>query len=117
MRKTETQLSEKGLTPEFILVTFDPKRDTPSHLKNYRTQIGVTERQWHFLSGSEADTRSLSMLLGIKFAKDPESGEIMHDNKLILISPTGEIRAKLNSLSENDSDLIEAITTKKGEPK
>mgnify|MGYP000934480486 CR=1 FL=1 len=112
MRKIESQMSTKGLKADFVLVTFDPERDTPAKLKTHRAKISVTEKNWYFLSGSAAETRRLSMLLGIKFAKDPESGEFMHDNKIILVSPTGEIKARLNSLGENDSDLIEAMTIK-----
>ncbi len=110
MRKLETALKEKGFKPEFVLVTFDPERDTLEKLKKHRKKIGVTETNWHFLNGSQADTRKLSMLLGIKYAKDPESGEFMHDNKIVLLSPRGDILARLNNLGESDSEIIETIT-------
>lgn len=110
IRKIETQMTAQGLKVDFILVTFDPERDISTKLKSHRAKIGVTEENWHFLSGSAADTRKLSMLLGIKFAKDPESGEFMHDNKIVLLSPTGEIKARLNSLGESEAELIKAIS-------
>lgn len=109
MRKIESLFKEHGKQTEFLLITFDPERDTPTKLKNYREKTSINEANWHFWSGSVADTRKLSMLLGIKYAKDPESGEFMHDNKIILLSPNGTIEAKLQSLGESEADLLQAM--------
>ena len=109
MRKIEALFKEHGKQTEFLLITFDPERDTHTKLKSYREKTSINESSWHFWSGSVADTRKLSMLLGIKYAKDPESGEFMHDNKIVLLSPKGAIEARLQSLGESEADLLQAM--------
>lgn len=109
MRKLETLVTQHGKKTDFLLITFDPKRDTPAKLKAYRAKIGVDEAHWHFWSGSEGDTRKLSMLLGMKYAQDPESGEFMHDNQIILMRPDGTIAHKLQTLGEDPLGIIQAI--------
>jgi len=113
MRKVETLLKNHQIDAQFVLVTFDPKRDTPAQLKLHRGKIAVSETNWHFLNGGEGDTRKLSMLLGIKFTQDAETGDFMHDNKLILVSPSGKIAARLNTLNDPEDEFLKAI--QKGE--
>lgn len=109
MRQIEALIKKSGKDAQFVLVTFDPERDTPEKLGKYREKIAVQEPNWHFLSGAAADTRKLSMLLGIKYTRDAESGEILHDNKIVLLSPEGKIAAKLQSLGDPDEEIVQAI--------
>jgi protein SCO1/2 len=109
MRKIEAALKEKKKQAHFVLITFDPKRDTPSKLKKYREDVGLDQKTWHFLSGTAEDARRLSMLIGIKFSEDPESGEFMHDNKIVLISPEGEIKTTIQNLGDPETELVSRI--------
>lgn len=113
MRGLESQIKNKTPNVQFVLVTFDPSRDTPSNLKKYRERTGIVEKNWHFLSGSDLSTRRLSMHLGIKYARDAKSGDFTHDNKIVLLSPEGQIVARLNSLGDSDDEFVTAVGVKK----
>ncbi len=107
LRKVEKLFAEKKIDASFVIVSFDPKNDTPQALREYREEAGVTEKNWTFLTGKETDVRRLSMLLEISYSKNPGSHEIMHDNKIILLSPQGEIRRTLKSLDEKETQLLD----------
>lgn len=106
LRKVETLFEEKGVKTDFILVSFDPSKDTPKSLRAYRERIGLTSPSWTMLSGKSEDVRRLSMLLGVKYRKDPESGEIMHDNKISLLSEDGKILKTLQNLTDSENELL-----------
>lgn len=107
LKKIEKLFADKKISHEFIIVTFDPGFDTPAHNQEfYREKMGIKNANWHFLNGSESDTRKLSMLLDIKFAKNPKSGMIIHDNKIILLNESGEIEKRIESLEESETKLI-----------
>ena len=40
-------------SPDFgiISISIDPTNDTPEFLKNHRQKLGVTNPNWHFLTG------------------------------------------------------------------
>ncbi len=90
---------------QFVIVSFDPRRDTPEKLATYRVDTDLRRPNWTFLVGSEEDTRTLAMLLGIKYSRNPISGDIMHDNKIVLLSPDGEITKELVGLDAPIEDF------------
>lgn len=94
----QEKLDREKVPAAFVIVSFDPSRDTPERLASYRRETNHTRPNWTFLVGSEEDTRMLAMLLGIKYARNPLSGDIMHDNKIVLLNDTGEITKELRGL-------------------
>lgn len=93
------------IAAEFVIVSFDPARDTPDKLAAYRKHTNHTNENWTFLVGSEEDTRMLAMLLGIKYSRNPVTGDIMHDNKIVLLNGTGEITKELVGLDASLEDF------------
>jgi protein SCO1/2 len=107
LKKIEKLFNEKNIKVDVIVITFDPGFDTPErNYSFYREKMSITKDNWHFLNGSDNETRKMSMLLGIKYAVNPTSRAIIHDNKIILINETGEIERKLESLDDSEAGLI-----------
>lgn len=107
LKKIERIYLNKKIPVEIAVITFDPGFDTPErNTAYYREKMGIKKENWHFLTGSDAETRKMSMLLGVRFAKNPESGTIIHDNKIILINEQGEIEKKIESLDEDEEKLL-----------
>ncbi len=107
LKKAEAVFKEKNIPVEVAIITFDPGFDTPErHQAYYREKMGIKNSNWHFLNGSEAETRKMSMLLGVKYARNQASGMIIHDNKIILLNEHGEIEKKLESLDEEEKNLL-----------
>src|SRR4051794_17238976 len=82
---------EAALPPElrervkFVLVTFDPERDTAAALHKYRTQQNLASDRWSLLAGKNEDTQELAMLLGIKYKKDSR-GQFAHSNIITILN-------------------------------
>ena len=55
--------------------------------------------------GAEEDTRTLVMLLGIKYSRHPNSGDIMHDNKIVLLNGAGEVTKERFGLDASIEDV------------
>jgi protein SCO1 len=91
---------------EFTVVTIsiDPtetpqvaatKKDTviamymgPSTDRNKRV---LAESGWHFLTGQTRDIRAVTDALGFKFTYDPGSGNIVHPQGIMVLTPQGQI--------------------------
>lgn len=109
MRSISDLLKPKEGEVEFVILTMDPRVDTPQRLKGYKKSQHVDLLNWRFLRGGEGDTRRISVLLGIGYQKDEESGHFMHDNKLILLDKNGEVSFVLNGLETNSMSLVKRI--------
>lgn len=107
LKRTEKLFEQKNIPIDVVLITFDPAVDTPEkHLSFYREKMGIKKTNWHFLTGTTNETRKFSMLLGIKYSMNPLSKIINHDNKILLINENGEIEKMVESLSDNESMLL-----------
>jgi protein SCO1/2 len=107
MEKVESLLAAKKIAAEFILVSFDPTRDTAEMLAEFRMHMAIPAEHWSILTGTEKQTRKLGNLLNIHFAKLPGSGEISHDNKIILFNEKGDLVRTIEGLSESLDKLFE----------
>lgn len=99
IKKVDAALKKAKTEAEFVVISFDSVSDSPKKLAHFRKHQGVPPEHWTLAVGSEKDTRVLSNLLNIKYSKNPENGEIMHDNKIILLNEKGEIVNTLEGLS------------------
>lgn len=107
MRQLEKIYEKKNINTEVVIVSYDPEGDRPNVLNEfYRKKMGIKGSNWHFLVGDEHQTRYVSMLLGIKFAKNKENGMIIHDNKIVVIDENGKNLGHLESLDSSDDKLI-----------
>ena len=57
--------------------------------------------------------RTLSLLLGIPYEKNPISGEINHGNKIVLVDKEGAITVTLDGLNAEISPLVQYVTMHK----
>ena len=105
LRDIQSQFDREKLAANFLIVSFDPVRDTPEKLAAYRVATEHTQPNWTFLVGSEEDTRTLAMLLGIKYSRNPITGDIMHDNQIVLLNGEGEITKELVGLDAPIEDF------------
>jgi protein SCO1/2 len=108
------QLIEAALPPElrphvgFLLVTFDPARDTPGVLSAYSATMGLDPMSWSLLSGHPDDVLELATLLAIKYKRD-QSGGFIHSNVITVLNKAGEIVHRHEGLQQDMTSTLEAI--------
>ena len=92
----------------FVLVTFDPERDTPGVLSAYSARMGLDPMSWMLLSGPPDDVLELATLLGIRYKRD-QSGGFMHSNVITVLNKAGEIVHRHEGLQQDMASTLEAI--------
>ena len=91
----------------FLLVSFDVKRDTPERLKYYATKSGLS-KNWTLLHGSEDAVRTLSVLLNVQYEKDAE-GNFSHSNIISVLDKQGRLQFQQEGLGADHSKTINTI--------
>jgi protein SCO1 len=110
IRKLEAKLPKEVLAKvDFVLVSFDTKRDTPEALAAYRAKEKLATGRWTLLRGESDDVRELAALLGVNYAADSR-GQFAHSNIITLLNAEGEIAFQHSGLSQDPGSLIAAIT-------
>ncbi len=108
---------EAGLTPaergrvRFLLVSIDPRRDTPPVLAAYAKRKGLDLRRWTLLRGAPEAVRELSAALSVRY-KRAGSGDIAHSNLLTLLDLGGSVIHQLEGLDSGVDPLVAALRAK-----
>jgi len=106
---------------KFVSHTLDPKRDTPSKLKQYAENLNVDHNKWLFLTGDKADIYTIKNDYFIAAAEDPDApGGITHSGKIILVDKEGHVRSfaegtdpeEVNGMFEDIDKLLREYETK-----
>jgi len=84
---------------QFVLITFDPQRDTAEVLKKYAQAFEMDREPFHFLTGDPETIEALMERVSVRtqesYSKDLESGErlyfINHSDKILLINQNSQL--------------------------
>lgn len=109
VKKIEKSLSgpEKGQV-QFVLVSFDPQRDTPEKLAQYAQKHGLNRAPWHFLNGKESHISELAALLGVRYQATSD-GEFIHSNQITLLNAEGEVVFQRPDLKSELSEIQQKL--------
>lgn len=91
----------------FVLVSFDADRDHTPQLKAFAKKKELDDN-WLVLHGNDEDVRQLSMLLEVKYKKQP-NGDFTHSNGITLLDTHGAIAAQIEGLGADARQMIEKI--------
>lgn len=95
----------KKLQIDFMIISLDPKNDTPQAWKQYRVSRDVDRSNWHLLTGSEATTQEFAALMGIKYWYVDE--HILHDFKIVRLNVKGEIEKMITDFDDKPDFLLQ----------
>jgi protein SCO1/2 len=101
---------------QFVSVTFDPHRDSPAQLAEYRASFGLENTDWQFLTGDTTTIGAVMDRLGVRHvikgtdqefpSADVDSSYIYtHSNQIVLIDAQGRLRATYGG-SQTPPDLL-----------
>ncbi len=89
LEQLQLDLDKQKRPVEIVIVSYDPKNDTPQTWAQYRQERHLNRANWHFLTGNEKDTKQLSHLLGLADFWSYD-GHVLHDFKITILNPGGE---------------------------
>ncbi len=93
---------------KMALFSFDPRRDTPKHLKGFAQKQSLNLQNWTLLSPvQEADSTELANALGVQFKKVKD--DYIHSNVIFLLDGNGELVASDEGLGKARSQFIAEV--------
>lgn len=100
LKQLQALADRRGVTIDFLVLSLEPDKDTPSAWTQYRAERRLDRPTWHFLSARPEDVPRLAQTLGIRYWR--VEGHLMHDFRLVRLNPVGEIDVVVDRL---DADL------------
>ncbi|WP_412069936.1 SCO family protein [Rubrivirga sp. IMCC43871] len=88
----------------YVLVSLDPERDSPAHLRMFRDAHGLGD-EWTLLTGDPDDVQTLAAVLGVRYRPEPD-GTIAHSNLITLLDRGGDVAAQLTGLGADPAPAL-----------
>jgi protein SCO1 len=106
---------DKSLTPKqrarlkILLVSMDPRRDTPAALQHIVDKRQLDTRRWTLASPPQDEVRAVAGVLGVRY-RELANGEFNHTSALLLLDADGRILARTEQVgSMPDPEFIAAV--------
>jgi len=110
MRNIESRLPESiKENVQLVLVSIDPKIDTPKRLKSFSIENKMEGDQWLFLSSTEENTREFAAVLAVNYKKISPL-DFSHSNIISVFNAEGELAYQQEGLGVNSDATIKKIT-------
>ncbi len=93
----------------YLLVTFDPTRDTPGRLAAYANEHKLDPSRWTLLHGSPEQVRELAMVLGIKY-RPTGGGEFNHTMRITVLDRDGVVVERVDGLRQPLDALAKSLS-------
>jgi cytochrome oxidase Cu insertion factor (SCO1/SenC/PrrC family) len=108
LEQLQQSADRAGTRIEVVVISYDPAIDSPGTWAIYRLHHHFKRTNWHFLTGSSATTRLFAH--SMQFPSWHYDEHVVHDFRILLIAPGGEVADSLSWASRN-RDFFEATTT------
>lgn len=104
MKAVQAAADAAGRPFDFIIVSIDPKNDTPAAWTRYRKSRELMRDNWSFVTASAEETPALAHALGIKYWL--YDTHIMHDFRLLRVDAAGAIVKVMDSFDASADDFV-----------
>jgi cytochrome oxidase Cu insertion factor (SCO1/SenC/PrrC family) len=89
LQQLQRDLDSRGQFAEFVVIGYVPASDDPQAWRQYRRSRGLLRSNWHFLTGTPANTATLAGLLGFQYWKYDE--HVMHEPRFVIVDERGAL--------------------------
>jgi len=112
LKRTVGALGADGKRLRVLLISLDPKRDTPKSLGMMADMQKLDPAQYRLaVAASDTDTRMLASALDIRY-RPLDNGEISHTTRIALLDADGSVRADSSKLTvDPDPEFVRKIAT------
>lgn len=93
---------------QYVLISIDPKTDTPEVMKAYLNSHKFDDKEWTFIRSNEADTRELANIMAVKY-KEITPIEFSHSNIISVYSKKGTLAYQKEGLDTDDDAVVKEI--------
>ncbi len=107
VKNIEDSLKAAAQKVNFVLISFDTKRDTPARLKAFANEMNLN-KDWVLLHGNDEAVRTLSVLLNVQYEKDSD-GNFSHSNLVSVLDKFGVLQFQKEGLGEDHVETVKTI--------
>lgn len=108
LKRIESSFDEKlKSSTKFLLVSFDPEKDTPNKMLDFSKKHHINRSSWDIVTGSATDIRKLSGLLNVSYKKNQK--EYSHSALITVLDAKGVIKKQFEGSSIDPSKVVEAL--------
>ncbi len=93
LKEMQAILERKGRRARFVIISYDPARDSPRAWTDYRNARGLNYSNWHFLTGTAQNTKRIARFLDLDFWNYDE--HVMHDFRIVLFDADGRVKREI----------------------
>jgi protein SCO1/2 len=106
LKRLEAAFAKRASPVHFVLITLDPRADTPDRLRDFKRSEHLADDTWHLLAGDDGDTKELSRILGVR----PSHGDshIDHDVKIAVVDANGLLLQTLDGWHFDEDAVVAA---------
>lgn len=97
-----------GKPIRYVLVSIDPKKDTPQKLKEFSIENNMTDSHWLFLRGTEETTREFANTLAVKY-KEISPIDFSHSNIISVFDENGDMKFQQEGLGLDNKEIVKKI--------
>ena len=109
MRNIESRLPEDiKKDVKLVLISIDPKTDTPERLKEFSIANKMEGEQWEFLRSTEENTREFAAVLAVNYKKIAPL-DFSHSNIISVFNAEGELTFQQEGLGVNSDNTVQKI--------
>lgn len=109
LKKVLAELPEKARSEvKVVLVSLDPKRDTPEKLTELAKLHKLDGAQWRMLRSDDATMREVAAVLGVRF-RDDGNGLISHTSNIAVLDRDGIIVLQTEKLAPPPPAMLEKL--------
>lgn len=109
MRNIESRLSKKTKEHlKMVLVSIDPKTDTPERLKEFAEENVMDKEPWLFLRSTEDNTREFAAVVAVNYKKISPI-DFSHSNIISVFNDRGEMVFQQEGLGVNSDATVQNI--------
>ncbi|MCR8668673.1 SCO family protein [Aestuariibaculum sp. M13] len=109
MRNIEAKIPDDKIDQlNFVLISIDPKTDTPERLKSFAIENYMDDPHWTFLQGTETGVREFANVLAVKY-KQISPIDFSHSNIISVFNSQGELIHQQEGLGVDNKETVDSI--------
>jgi cytochrome oxidase Cu insertion factor (SCO1/SenC/PrrC family) len=104
LKAIQALADQKNIKIDFMIISIDPRNDTPETWRQFRESRDEERSNWHLLTGNEATTNQIANMLGIKYWYMED--HVLHDFKILRLNANGEIEKTITDYDDDAAALL-----------
>jgi cytochrome oxidase Cu insertion factor (SCO1/SenC/PrrC family) len=104
LKHMQAVFDAKSERAEFVIVGYDPANEDPATWRHYRSSHHLNRSNWHFVTGTVAETTQLARQLHFELWKYDE--HVMHDSRVLVFDANGLLAREFGPATNDWSSAL-----------